>query len=71
MTALNNLLLQENLHMAWAKVRRYYITTDAWYDELAVAEFEANLSNNRTLTTVGRDLIGKCQVQPVAMGYTP
>jgi hypothetical protein len=48
MSALNNLLLQENLHMAWAKVRRYYITTDAWYDELAVAEFEANLESELT-----------------------
>lgn len=45
MAALNNLLLQENLHMAWAKVRRYYATTDAWHDELAVAEFEANLES--------------------------
>ena len=45
MAALNNLLLHENLHMAWAKVRRYYATTDAWYDELAVAQFEANLES--------------------------
>jgi len=45
MAALKNLLLSENLHMAWAKVRRYYATTDAWYDELAVAKFEANLES--------------------------
>lgn len=45
MAALKNLLLQDNFHMAWAKVRRYYATTDAWYDELAVAQFEANLES--------------------------
>jgi hypothetical protein len=45
MAALKNLLLPDNLHMAWAKVRRYYATTDAWYNELAVAQFEANLES--------------------------
>ena len=45
MVALDNLLIRENLHMAWVKVRRYYATTDAWYDELAVAQFEANLES--------------------------
>jgi hypothetical protein len=45
MAALKNLLLPDNLHLAWAKVRRYYSTTDAWYDELAVAQFEANLES--------------------------
>ncbi|WP_263408556.1 hypothetical protein [Terriglobus tenax] len=43
MAALEHLLLRENFYWAWGKVRRYYTTTDAWYDELEVAQFEANL----------------------------
>jgi hypothetical protein len=33
----------ENLHWAWGKVRRYYETTDAWFNEAEVAAFEVNL----------------------------
>jgi hypothetical protein len=33
----------ENLNWAWGKVRRYYQTTDAWFNEAEVATFEASL----------------------------
>ena len=33
----------ENLYWAWEKVRRFYYSMDGWYDELAIAQFEANL----------------------------
>lgn len=33
----------ENLYWAWGKVRRYYETTDAWFNEAEVAAFEVNL----------------------------
>jgi hypothetical protein len=33
----------ENLYWAWGKVRRYYRTTDAWFNEAELAAFESNL----------------------------
>lgn len=47
------LIFPENLYWAWEKVQRFYRTLDGWYDELAVAQFEANLETE--LRQIARD----------------
>jgi len=40
---LSGLTSPENLYWAWGKVRRYYRTTDAWFNEAELAAFESKL----------------------------
>ena len=42
----DQLLQKDNFIWAWHKVRRYYEATDGWYDEIEVAEFEAQLGSS-------------------------
>lgn len=39
----------ENLYWAWEKAKHFYATEDAWYDEMEVAKFEANLDEELKL----------------------
>jgi hypothetical protein len=58
------LTFPENLYWAWEKVRRFYRSMDGWYDELAVAKFEANLEQE--LRRIAKDFdSGRYRMQPL------
>src|SRR3954469_25422740 len=58
------LVFPENLYWAWERVRRFYRRIDGCYDELAVAQFEANLE--RELRNICKDLErGHYRMQPM------
>jgi hypothetical protein len=58
------LVFPENLYWAWEKVRRFYRSIDGWYDELAVAKFEANLEPE--LRRIANDFKrGRYRMQPL------
>lgn len=42
----SQLLLPENFYWAWEKAKKMYMHFDAWHNELELAKFEGNLSNN-------------------------
>jgi len=61
MDFLQQLTLPENLHWAWEKAKRCYYPGDGWFDEGAIARFEANL--DKELEAI-RDQFEELSYQP-------
>jgi len=54
----------ENLQWAWQKAKNAFNLGDMWFDEIAIAQFEANLDNE--LKNIANDVIsGKFAITPI------